>query len=107
MNLSLHNKVCCLCHHLIFISTYLSHIGDHAEGDVRESLVQVATNHTDPGKWVPCVGPCLIEGHDVSQVGQFCMFLYQTHLRGQNSRRKRTCDILSTSLNKKIWLMPG
>ena len=63
------------------MSTYLSHIGDHVECNVRESLMEVSANHTDPGERVSCVRTCLIEGHHVCQMGQLCMLLLQTHLR--------------------------
>lgn len=73
--------------HRTYISTYLSHICDHVECDVGESLVEVAANHTDPRERVPGVGPCLIESHHVGQMGQLCVLLYQTHLGGGRDRK--------------------
>lgn len=68
---------------------YLCHVGDHVEGDVRESLMEVTANHTDPREWVPCIGTSLIESHHMSQVGQFCVFLNQTHLRSAKREKVR------------------
>lgn len=63
--------------------TDLSHVCDHAEGDIREGLMQVATNHTDPGERVSGVRPGFIQSHHMSQVRQLCilLLLLQTYLQ--------------------------
>lgn len=66
---------------------YLCHVGDHVECDIRESLMEVTADHTDPGERVPRIGTSLIQSHDVSQVGQLCVFLNQTHLRKRNTEK--------------------
>ncbi len=77
----------------MFISAYLSHIGDHVECDVGKSLMEVAANHTDPGERVPCVGTRLVESHHMGQMGQLCVLLHQTHLReGKSERKRQTAD---------------
>lgn len=78
---------------------YLSHIGDHVECDVRESFMEVTANHADPGERVSCVGTCLIESHHMGQMGQLCVFLYQTHLREAKRGHER-----ETKGSRLFWL---
>lgn len=49
--------------------------------------MEVAANHTDPRERVPGVGTCLIESHNVGQMRQLCVLLYQTHLREEETGR--------------------
>lgn len=62
------------------LSTDLGHVGDQAEGDVGEGLVEVATHHADPGGAVSRVGVRLVQGHDVGEVGELGVLLLQAHL---------------------------
>lgn len=50
----------------LFRRTYLSHICDHAESNIREGFVEITAHHADPGKRVPCVRACLIQSHHMS-----------------------------------------
>lgn len=63
--------------------THLSHVCDHAECDVREGLMQVATDHTDPGERVSGVRAGFVQSHHMSQVREFCvlLLLLQTYLQ--------------------------
>lgn len=81
------------------IRTHLSHIRDHVECDVRESLMEVAANHTDPRKRVASVRACLIESHHMSQMGQLCVLFLQTHLREQRGRSElpKVCIVFIAS----------
>lgn len=77
------------------MSTYLSHIGDHVECDIGESLVEVAANHADPGERIPCVGTCLIESHHMGQMGELCVLLLQTHLRCRGEHEAHSASFFS------------
>lgn len=66
----------------------LGHVGDQAEGDVGERLVKVATHHADPGGAVARVGVRLVQGHDVSEVGELGVLLLEAHLQGRAKTRK-------------------
>lgn len=65
-----------ICHFVILYlrifkpvrTSHLSHICHQTERDVRESLVQVATDHINPREGVSGVGTSLIQGHYMSQV---------------------------------------
>lgn len=52
--------------------------------------MKVATHHADPGGAVAGVGVRLVQGHDVSEVGELGVLLLQAHLEG---RRKNMEDI--------------
>lgn len=87
-------------------STYLSHIGDHVECDVGESLMEVATNHTDPGERISCVGAGLIERHHMGQMGKFCVLLLQTHLREhERGQSQHTTFKLGCSYVYFSWIL--
>lgn len=68
---------------LRWLGTDLSHVGDQAEGDVGERLVEIATHHADPGGAVAGVGVRLVQGHDVSEVGELGVLLLEAHLEGR------------------------
>lgn len=53
--------------------------------------MEITANHTDPGEWVPCIGTSFIQSHHMSQVGQLCVFLNQTHLR--SVKREKVADM--------------
>lgn len=60
--------------------TNLCHVGDQAEGDLWEGLVQISAHDVDPGEAVPCVRVGFIQSHDVGEVGELGVLLFQANL---------------------------
>lgn len=64
--------------------------------------MEVAANHADPGERVPCVGTCLVESHHMSQMGQLCVLLHQTHLRERKRRQTAFNSTVLLLYNNKV-----
>lgn len=52
--------------------------------------MKIPTHHADPGGAVPGVGVGLVQGHDVSEVGELGILLLEAHLHGRTKNRCRS-----------------
>lgn len=63
--------------------------------------MKIPTHHIDPREAVSCVGMCFIQSHDVSEVGQLGILLFEAHLQKTRQDMEYTVQLMYGAAQKR------